>query len=101
VLGDLDSRALRDYSRRPDPASCRGIADPSAYGLPKGLPKLRSSQSIEQNSEHLAELKAPANNSHHLNSARCKAVHTGSIPVVALVLPANRRLWCGQPLFHP
>jgi hypothetical protein len=52
-------------------------------GLPKSLPKLTSSQSTEENSEHLAELKTPANNSDALSSARCKAVYTGSIPVVA------------------
>jgi hypothetical protein len=59
---------------------------------PKGLPKLRSSQSSKQNSEHLAELKPRANNSDDLKSARCKAVYTGSIPVVAFVLAANRWL---------
>jgi hypothetical protein len=47
------------------------------------LPKLRSSQSTQQNSEHLTELKTPGNNSDDLNSTRCKAVYTGSIPVVA------------------
>ena len=54
-------------------------------GLPKRLPKLRSSPSTEQNSEHVTELKTPANNSDDLNSTRCKAVHTGSIPVVAFL----------------
>jgi len=52
-------------------------------GLPKSLPKLRSSQRAEQNSEHRTELKTPANNSDDLKPTRCKAVYTGSIPVVA------------------
>src|SRR5689334_13913767 len=58
-------------------------------GSPQRSPKLRSFQSTEANSEHLTELKTPANNSGDLKSTRCKAVYTGSIPVVALLLLAN------------
>jgi hypothetical protein len=52
--------------------------------LATGLPKLTGSQIIEQNSEHPEEPKLPANNPLALNAARCKAVYTGSIRVVAL-----------------
>ena len=61
-------------------------------GLPKRLPKLTSSESTQQNSEHLAELKSPANNPDDLKSARCKAVYTDSIPVVASRSTCNRRV---------
>jgi hypothetical protein len=69
--------------------SVAGLPTGRARGLPKRLPKLRSSQSTEQNSEHLTELNTPGNKSDDLNSARCKAVYTGSILVVAF-LSANR-----------
>ena len=67
--------------------------DRPGRGLPKSLPKLRSSQSAEENSEHLTELKTPANNADDLKSTRCKAVYTGSIPVVAFLFA------CKEPVF--
>ena len=63
---------------------CAAALPPSRS--PRSLPKLTSSQSTEQNSEHLAELKTSANNSYALNRARCKAVYTGSIPFIASLL---------------
>ena len=107
--GDRRAMGLRFYSHRlrtamtAERTTQRSTAEPSGRGrgLPKSLPKLTSSQSTEQNSEHLSELKALANNSDDLKSARCKAVNTGSIPVVASVPPANRGLLCGQPVVSP
>src|SRR6185437_4048970 len=72
--GQQPHAELRSKGRRP-PNAGRAVSFARAAaprGLPKGLPKLTSSQSIEQNSEHLAELKSPANNSDDLKSTRCK-----------------------------
>src|SRR5947209_18000918 len=46
------------------PQSIAGLPTTRARGLPKRVPKLRSSESTEENSEHLAELKTPGNNSY-------------------------------------
>jgi hypothetical protein len=73
----------RSHSGMHNDGSTVGHPRGRARGLPRRLPKLTSSQSTEQNSEHLTELKTPGNNPDDLNSARCKAVNTGSIPVVA------------------
>src|SRR5947209_11129736 len=73
------------------PQSIAGLPTTRARGLPKRVPKLRSSESTEENSEHLAELKTPGNNSYDLKSTRCKAVYTGSIPVVAFIFARKRR----------
>jgi hypothetical protein len=43
--------------------SMAGLPTARARGLPKRLPKLKSFQRPEENSEYLAELKTPANNS--------------------------------------
>jgi hypothetical protein len=100
--GQPSTPELRAVTQLPAPTRVSGCSEMSGFvpptvrggrrglglaqGLPKSLPKLRSSESTQQNSGHLAELKTPADNSGDLNSARCKAVHTGSIPVVALLL---------------
>jgi hypothetical protein len=97
----LGTPSIGDHSTVHHPRSMAGLPTARARGLPKRLPKLRSSQSTEQNSEHLTELKTPANNSDDLTSTRCKAVYTGSIPVVASFLPANAALLYRQHVVSP
>ena len=62
---------------------------------PVGPRSPQKAPQTQEFSEHRAELRAPgrtqnpANNSHDLNSTRCKAVYTGSIPVVASEVEAG------------
>ena len=66
-------RGQQGSKRRVHRATRCATAGAVSRGVPKRLPKLTSSQGTGANSEHLADLKAPANNSHALNSAGCKS----------------------------
>jgi hypothetical protein len=52
-------------------------------GLPKRLPKLSTSGSAQDDSGNLEQLKRPASKGDDPEPSLCKAVYTGSIPVVA------------------